>query len=282
MLGIYEKRHFENGEKIWFGRYRNLTNVLHWHFECEIIRVLDGRAQIKIGDRCFHAVKDDCFFCASEELHYIISQTDSLVEIVIFHEDLIKDIATGYVLASPKLPDHVSIKESLERIKKELSQKETFYREALESHVRGMSIDIFRNCQVVKQEESVRSHKNLITKINNEFSFITFEDAVRYSGYSSAHFSKVFKKLSGMTFSDYLNAIKVEHAIMLLRSDDNIAMTSVCVKCGFSTVRNFNRVFKSITGYAPRSLPKEFILNTGLRVSETDIFDPTDKQSMLI
>jgi xylan 1,4-beta-xylosidase len=50
MLAIYERRQFSAGEKIWFGRYRNLTNVLHWHFESEIIRVVSGKAKIKIGD----------------------------------------------------------------------------------------------------------------------------------------------------------------------------------------------------------------------------------------
>ena len=73
MLAIYERRNFSDGEKVWFGRYRNLANVLHWHFESEIIRVVTGTAKIKIGAYFFDAVKDDCFFCADEELHYIIS-----------------------------------------------------------------------------------------------------------------------------------------------------------------------------------------------------------------
>jgi len=267
---------------VWFGRYRNLSNVLHWHFECEIIRIAVGSAQIKIGDTCFLAVKGDCFFCASEELHYIISDPDAQVDVMIFEEHFVKDITDKYAVISPKLPDSVSIGERLDVIKKELSDKKPFYREAVEISARGLIVDLFRNCPTVMRGSRERPHKDLITKINQEFSFITFEDAVRYSGYSPSHFSKMFKRLSGMTFSEYLNVIKVENAILLLHSSNRPTVTFISLKCGFSTVRNFNRVFKKITGYSPRTLPQKFIMDTGLHISVTDSFNPTDKNSVLI
>ena len=127
MLGIYEKRRFTDGEKIWLGSYRNLTNVLHWHFECEIIRVIKGNAEIKIGDFCFATKENDCFFCAGEELHYIISKTDTLMDVMIFDEKIVRGIADKYVLATPKLSDNTAIQKGFEQIKKELSAKESFY-----------------------------------------------------------------------------------------------------------------------------------------------------------
>ncbi len=281
MLGFFERRHFFDGEKIWLGRYKNLTNVLHWHFECEIIRIVKGSAKIKIGDFCFEATKDDCFFCASEELHYIISETDAQIEVAIFDENLLPEITGKYTLVSPKLPNSIPVKEGFEYIKKELSEKGRFYREAIENQARSLIVDIFQNCQIVKREKKASSHKTLITKINTDFSLITFEEAVRYSGYSASHFSKIFKKLTGMKFSEYLNIIKIENAIMLLRTN-NGTITSISRKCGFSTIRNFNRVFKKVTGYSPLSLPKDFIIDTGLHISSTDQFDPTDKRSILM
>lgn len=281
MLGIYERRQFSNGEKIWLGRYKNLTNVLHWHFECEIIRIVEGSAKIKIGDSCFEAITDDCFFCRGEELHHIICEPDAKVDIAIFDENLVAEITQEYTVASPKIPNTIPVKESLDYIKKELSQKGPFYREALENRMKGLVIDIFRNSQITKCKEKVSLHKMLITKINTEFSFITFEEAVRYSGYSASHFSKVFKKLTGMSFSEYVNIIKVENAIILLRNN-NATMTAISRKCGFSTIRNFNRVFKKVTGYSPLSLPKDFIIETDLHFSMTDRFDPTDKTAILL
>lgn len=281
MLGIFERRQFPYGEKIWFGRYRNLTNVLHWHFECEIIRIAEGSARIKIGDFCYEATKDDCFFCSSEELHYVISKADAQVDVAIFDENLLPDITGKYMLVSPKLPNTILIKEHFEYIKKELSKKEPFCREAIENRARSLIVDIFRHCQIAERNKKTNFHKNLIDKINRDFSFVTFEDVVRHSGYSASHFSKVFKKLTGMKFSEYLNIVRVENAIMLLRNN-NTTITTISQKCGFSTIRNFNRVFKKVTGYTPLSLPQDFIINAGLHISNNDRFDPTDKTSILM
>lgn len=282
MLANYEKRHFKEGEKIWLGRYQNLTNVLHWHLECEIILVIEGKVRIKIGDHSFDGQKGNCFFCAGEELHYIMGSENSLVDIMIFDKSIAKDITDHYALLSPKLPDTLCILEFFSKIKVLLSQKGIFYKESLENKARGMLIDIFRYCNIVTRDENPQFYKNLINKINDEFAFISFEDAVRYSGYSAAHFSKMFKKLSGMTFSEYLNIIKVENAILLMQTNKRATMTSISAKCGFATVRNYNRVFKEVTGYSPRTLPKDFTMDTNLRISQKADFDPTYKNSILI
>lgn len=282
MLANYEKHHFEKGERLWLRRYQNISNVLHWHFETEIIRIIWGNAHIRIGEHCFDAKTGDVFFCAGEELHYIVSDKGAKTEVMVLSEDIAKDITDKYTLLSPKLNDTALINQCFESIKNELADKKQFYCETTENTARGMIIDIFRNNETVKEKRGSQFYKNLITKINDEFAFITFEDAAGFLGYSPSHFSKMFKRLSGRTFSEYLNIIKVENAIMLLRSGNSPTMTEVSLKCGFSTIRNFNRVFKQITGYSPHTLPKDFIIDTGLRISKTDDFDPTEKSSAII
>ena len=242
MLGNYEKRRFAEGEKIWLGRYRDLKNLLHWHFECELIRIVSGTARIIIGAQHFSACAGDCFFCPDTELHSITGAPGSLIEIIIFDRSVVKDITDLHTPASPRLPDCFAAAQALEQLRRELEQKAPFYREYAENRLRGLILDIFRSCPIEKRESKPPFYAKLIGKINEEFSFITFRDAAAYSGYSPAHFSKLFKALCGMNFSEYLNIIKVENAVALLRSEPGIAMTAVCLRCGFSTVRNFNRV----------------------------------------
>ena len=282
MLGNYERRYFTNGEKVWIGHYQNLVNVLHWHFECEIIRIANGNAQIKIGDSCFDAADGDAFFCSCEDLHYIISEPNARVDVMILDKSIAKDITDKYALVTPKLPTDFSIDDYFECIEKTLTRKGFLYRVTLENQARNLMLEIFRNSEHLKRDDKSGFYKNLISKINNEFSYITFKDAVAYSGYSPSHFSKMFKMLSGMNFSDYLNIIKVENAIAMMRNDRNITMTSISLKCGFSTVRNFNKVFKELTGYSPRSLPNDFIIETGTRIAKDNDFDPTQKSSVLM
>ena len=78
-----------------------------------------------------------------------------------------------------------------------------------------------------------------------------------------------------MSFSNYLNFLKIAHAITLMRSNISMTKTDISLACGFSTVRNFSRVFREITGYSPRILPEDFIIDVGIRISENQSLDPT-------
>ena len=48
----------------------------------------------------------------------------------------------------------------------------------------------------------------------------------------------------------YRNRIRVEIAILFLRTTTK-SISDITWHCGFSTVRNFNRVFRNVTGFAP-------------------------------
>ncbi|PAF32338.1 AraC family transcriptional regulator [Paenibacillus sp. 7516] len=67
---------------------------------------------------------------------------------------------------------------------------------------------------------------------------------------SPAHFSRAFKKYTGMTLTDYALARRVimakEH---LLRNDDTMA--TIADACGFESLPHFYRQFKRITGTTP-------------------------------
>ena len=279
MLGNFEKRRFEDGKKVWIGRYKNLINLLHWHFESEIITVKKGNAKIKIGDMLFNAKEGDSFFCVGEKLHYIMSDDDAETDIMIFDESICKDITDLYSLTSPKINANFNTQGLFQEIRDLENKKSEFFREAIENRTRGFVIDLFSRSPHEIRDNKSRFYKNLIWKINEEFAYITFSDAVKYSGYSPSHFSKLFKELSGMSFTEYLNTIKVEHAAEMLKSGQNHTATAISLKCGFATVRNFNKVFKEITGYSPKNLPKDFRLE--YTAKEGEFFDPTDKRSIL-
>ena len=85
-----------------------------------------------------------------------------------------------------------------------------------------------------------------------------------------------------MSFTDYLNVIKIENAIMMMRRNPHSMISAIAAKCGFTTLRNFNRVFKEITGYSPRDLPSEYVLNAGIQIVSGKDFDPTNPTSVVI
>ena len=54
----------------------------------------------------------------------------------------------------------------------------------------------------------------------------------------------------GMTFTDYLNRVRVEECCRLLRFSDR-SITSIARECGFESFSSFNRQFRRVTACAP-------------------------------
>lgn len=278
MLSNFEKRVFENHENAWIGKYRGLRNILHWHFEYEMISVLNGTVVVKIENAEFVAEAGDLFFCTPNELHYIDADENSLVEIMIFTCDIPREL-NRLSLLSPKISCAPIIGSYTQIIKNELNAKAEFYKSKIQLVLTSMIIDIFRNEKtVMKIDEENSFYKNLIIKISDNMGDITFEEAAAFSGYSPSYFSRMFKRLSNMTFSSYLNYIRIEKAISLIK-ENKMSITEISLVCGFSTIRNFNRVFKSVTDFSPSSLPQNFTLNTPIG---SRAFNPTKASSELM
>lgn len=86
-----------------------------------------------------------------------------------------------------------------------------------------------------------------------------------------------------MTFSQYLNIIRLEKAIYLLNHNTRqLSITDIASCCGFDTIRHFNRVFRELTGFSPRELPENYILTSHSVKSMGKNFNPTLPSSLLL
>lgn len=103
----------------------------------------------------------------------------------------------------------------------------------------------------------------------------TFSDAVSFMGMSEAYFSRYFKAMTGTTFSQYLNYVRTDAAVRFLQEGRGMTMTEISEACGFSTIRNFNRIFKELTGHSPSRLPEGFVLNDPFSERSEQAFRPT-------
>lgn len=62
---------------------------------------------------------------------------------------------------------------------------------------------------------------------------------------TEAAFCRYFKKMTRLTFTDFLNHYRISQAKRLLLLDKNVSET--CFACGFESLSYFNRIFKKIT-----------------------------------
>jgi AraC-like DNA-binding protein/ligand-binding sensor protein len=67
---------------------------------------------------------------------------------------------------------------------------------------------------------------------------------------STFYFCKMFKKATGLNFTNYVSRVRVEKARNLLLNR-NLRISEIAYDIGFQSLTHFNRVFKKITGQSP-------------------------------
>lgn len=67
---------------------------------------------------------------------------------------------------------------------------------------------------------------------------------------SKFYFCKMFKKATGINFTDYLSRVRTERAKNLLLNP-NLRISEIAYEVGFQSLTHFNRVFKRILGQSP-------------------------------
>lgn len=82
---------------------------------------------------------------------------------------------------------------------------------------------------------------------------ITLDEISRHVGMNKSAFCTFMRHNAGMTFSEYLNSLRLERAKdKLLHTDCGVA--EVAVICGFQNVTYFNRLFRKKYGCSPTAV----------------------------
>lgn len=67
---------------------------------------------------------------------------------------------------------------------------------------------------------------------------------------STFYFCKMFKKFTGINFTEYLSRVRIESARNLLLNP-NLRVSEIAYEVGFQSLTHFNRVFKKVVGQSP-------------------------------
>ena len=286
MLAKFEKRAYAGNEHVWVGKYRNLHNISHWHMEHELIACREGSAQVMLDDTMFNITQQQCIFCHSGRVHYISASPDSLLLVCLFDEKMYDPITSPFAFENPVFEDRYGILPKLSEIRHELQNQPIFFECRTEAMIGEILVDVFRGEPLRKAQwqfsDVITRYKQLLNHIDLEYEHITYQNAVQFMNMSDAYFSRYFKRQAGMTFSQYLNVVRIEKAVQLLDSAPTMKITDVMLRCGFNTIRSFNRVFREVTGFTPTTLPPGYVLNTRSVPTIQGSFDPTLSDAELL
>ena len=86
--------------------------------------------------------------------------------------------------------------------------------------------------------------------MENFQSQIKLDDVLNLVHMSKASFSRHFAKCTGLTFSQFVNDLRVSNASKLLHSSQ-LSISQIAFESGFENLSNFNRIFRKRKGMTP-------------------------------
>src|SRR6266567_5276369 len=116
----------------------------------------------------------------------------------------------------------------------------------------GQHLSMLSNQIAVQQQNAepltIRRARDFIT--SHHADDISLADVARAVNTSTFYFCKLFKKATGLNFTEYLSRVRIEKAKNLLLNP-NLRVSEIAYAVGFQSLTHFNRVFKKILGQSP-------------------------------
>ena len=236
----------------------HVRNHLHFHNTYEICYIIEGEINCKIRNTDFKMSKGQLVFCFPNQLHQYIGDENSSILTIAFSCDF---VYTFYNLTnkteynnSPFQCSEIVQNLLNDYLKNRLPQD-------LDHNLLFIKSLLYAICsEYIKNSELTVSNTNNAETFDQIFVFIaenyqdniSLNDLSNHLNYTYDYTSKLFKKVLGMSFSEYLNVYRFNIACDLLSNTSN-SITRIALDCGFQNTRTFNNVFLKYAGVSPNA-----------------------------
>lgn len=157
-----------------------------------------------------------------------------------------------------KIVNNVRIMRAVQRIVNEMSSKSKYYQYLVIMYYAELLILIYRHMDEaflpICTNESL---KKAISFIRMNFQTeISIEDVALQTSVSERYLRKLFTIHLNISPLDYLNQLRVNKAIELLRNTE-MSVKEVSFMCGYKSPQYFSKVFKLQMGVSPKDITKK-------------------------
>ncbi|GGH27539.1 helix-turn-helix domain-containing protein [Paenibacillus segetis] len=263
--------------------------IWHYHKEVEVLTVEQGILDVHIPDKVYRLKAGDSCIIGSSQLHFGRKIGTERLVYMVLHIDLhayfnpaIQMYYRQFTEIDQPLDrlnyiieenEHArrEIADILKELHDEMQGKKSGFEIATSMLVIKILLTLFRNDdrRTLDQESSmdVPLLKEVISYINSHIGEkIELKHVCKLANMSYSYFSKYFKKMMGISFTDYVNRRKIQEAERLLITK-NMRVTEIAETIGIENMAHFYELFKRYTGCKP----KEYIAK--LRVDSNPPFE---------
>lgn len=154
-----------------------------------------------------------------------------------------------------KIVNNVRIMRVVQRIVNELEAKSPYYQYLVVMYYAELLILIYRYMNEaylpICTNESL---KKAIAYIRlNYHKNININSVAEHTGISERYLRGLFSQHLNLSPLDYLNQIRINKAVELLRNTE-MSIKEICFQCGFQSPQYFSRIFKQQMGVTPREM----------------------------
>lgn len=154
-----------------------------------------------------------------------------------------------------KIVDNVRMMRSVQRIVNELKDQKEFYKHLVVMYYAELLILIYRHMsETYLPLCSNTILKNAIGFIRENFNEeIAISDVAKHVGIGERYLRKLFATHLNLSPLSYLNQIRINRSIELLKHTD-LSIKEIAFTTGFQSPQYFSRIFKSVMGISPSQL----------------------------
>ncbi len=256
--------------------FKDRSYHAHWHSYGEIVLAGPGESNLFRVNRHTYSLKEGDFLLVwPMEVHEIIDADRKESLIIQFSNAFMNSLFDLQRIMHFYRNLHALCRETHEELVTALRgvterMKETWFSDArdrelrccmllmefmltLDQHREEFSAEIRENRSGVSS--GTAAHRMILVtdyiKKNLTADDLSQSAMARLAGVSKEYFSRMFRSITGMNYSRWLNTIRMEKATELL-ADPALSLTEVAMHAGFQSISSFNRVFREEKGMSPR------------------------------
>ena len=229
----------------------------HMHRNVEIIYLKSGSATCTVDLVTYELTAGDILFVFSEQLHSYETSVDNPENYALLFPPnipIFADVFSTMLPLSPVLQGMAS--EELDALfkaahKANHNKSSEYTKGAVMGYIAVILTKIMPSLELQPKNELANNIEYTLIRYcaENYTKPITLNEIAKKFGYTPGYFTRIFNEKYKTSFTSFINSLRVEEAKSLLKKSDNI--TEVAFACGFSSIRNFNRVFKQKVGKTP-------------------------------
>lgn len=232
----------------------------HYHNFYEIYYIENGYCNYFIDNKSFHLLPGDLVLIPKGIIHNTLYSNNKPSRLLINCSKKYIPIETltifsknNYLYRNPDIKNIVC--EILYKIKNEFTNPDEFSDDAIRCHMHMLLLTLVRNKNQYTVGETKSSYiEKAIEYIQKNISYdISLSETAKAFSVSSEHFSRRFKKETGMGFNEYVNLVRLKKAEELLKKD-TFSVYEVAALCGFNDCNYFSTKFKKMYGLSPKAL----------------------------